>query len=79
MGIPFEEVDVRVEGDLDVRGFFGVDDRVRAGCGKIRVHARLRGTAAPERYAELHAAAEEHCPVQDMLTGVTITSELELV
>jgi len=39
----------------------------------------VHGTASPERYAELHAAVEEHCPVQDMLTGVTITSELELV
>ncbi len=78
LGIPFDEVEVRVEGDLDVRGFFGVDDTVPAGCGEIRVRARLRGSASPERYAELHAAVEEHCPVQDMLTGVTIKSELEL-
>jgi len=39
----------------------------------------VRGTASAERYAELHAAVEEHCPVQDMLTGATITSERELV
>ena len=79
LGIPFDEVEVRVAGDLDVRGFFGVDDTVRAGCGEIRVHAKLSGSASPESYAQLHAAVEEHCPVQDMLTGVMIKSELELV
>jgi uncharacterized OsmC-like protein len=32
-----------------------------------------------ERYAQLHAAVEEHCPVQDMLTGsVNVKAELEL-
>ena len=46
--------------------------------GEIRVRAKLSGSAPPERDAELHATVEAHCPVQDRLTGVTTTSELEL-
>jgi putative redox protein len=78
LGIPFDGVEVRVEGDIDVRGFFGVDETVRPGCGEVRVVATLTGSESAERYAQLHAAVEAHCPVQDMLSGVTIKSELEL-
>jgi putative redox protein len=79
LGIPFDDVRVQVDGDLDVRGFFGVDEAVRPGCGDVRVHVTLAGSEAAERYAELHAAVEAHCPVQDMLTGtVNIKAELEL-
>jgi putative redox protein len=52
---------------------------VRPGCGEVRVVAKLAGSESAERYAQLHAAVEAHCPVQDMLSGITIKSELELV
>jgi putative redox protein len=79
LGIPFDDVQVKVEGDLDVRGFFGVDETVRPGCDEIRVVATLIGPESNERYAALHAAVEAHCPVQDMLTGtVNVKAELEL-
>jgi uncharacterized OsmC-like protein len=39
----------------------------------------LTGSEPAERYAQLHAAVEAHCPVQDMLTGsVNVKAELEL-
>lgn len=79
LGIPFDDVQVRVEGDLDVRGFFGVDEGVRPGCSEIRVAATITGSAGAERYEQLHAAVEAHCPVQDMLTGtVAVKSELTI-
>ncbi len=77
LGIGFDDVQIRVEGDIDVRGFFGVDDAVRPGVSDIRVAATLRGTEPLERYEELHRQVEEHCPVQDMLTGsVNVKAEL---
>jgi putative redox protein len=79
LGIPFDDLRIEVEGDLDVRGFLGVDETVRPGCDDIRVRATLTGTEPAERYARLHAAVEAHCPVQDMLTGsVNVKAELEL-
>src|ERR1700728_16941 len=37
LGISFDSLSVRVEGDLDVRGFFGFDDSVRTGFSAVRL------------------------------------------
>ena len=80
LGIGFDDISIRVEGDLDVRGFFGVDDAVRPGCSEIRVSTTIRGTEPDERYDELHKLVEEHCPVQDMLAGnVALAAEMTVV
>jgi organic hydroperoxide reductase OsmC/OhrA len=57
---------VRVEGDLDIRGFLGFDDRVRPGFSAVRVQVAITGPEAPERYEQLAAAVDEHCPVLDL-------------
>jgi len=57
---------VRVEGDLDVRGFFGFDDTVRPGFSAVRVEVTVTGPESAGRYQELAAAVDEHCPVLDL-------------
>ncbi|WP_051165281.1 OsmC family protein [Nocardia testacea] len=71
LGLVVDELSVEAEGDLDVRGFFGLDDRVRAGFQAVRLRVRVTGPETAERYAELQAAVEAHCPVLDLTTGVT--------
>jgi putative redox protein len=66
LGIELDSLTVRVEGDLDIRGFFGFDDRVRAGFSAVRVEVSLTGPETADRYAELAAAVDEHCPVLDL-------------
>jgi uncharacterized OsmC-like protein len=66
LGISFDTVTVRVEGDLDIRGFFGFDDTVRPGFTAVRVEVSVSGPESEERYAELAAAVDEHCPVLDL-------------
>jgi uncharacterized OsmC-like protein len=66
LGIPFDKLTVRVEGDLDIRGFFGFDDTVRPGFTAVRVEVTVTGPESAERYAELAAAVDEHCPVLDL-------------
>ncbi|MGD9986103.1 OsmC family protein [Pseudonocardia sp.] len=65
LGIPLDDVSVDVEGDLDRRGFFGVDDAVRAGFTDVRVVVTLSGPESEERYQELAQAVDAHCPVFD--------------
>jgi uncharacterized OsmC-like protein len=66
LGISFDSLTVRVEGDLDIRGFFGFDDTVRPGFSAVRVEVSVTGPESPERYQELAAAVDEHCPVLDL-------------
>ncbi|TLG16437.1 OsmC family protein [Nocardia cyriacigeorgica] len=79
LGITVDELSLTAEGDLDVRGFFGLDESVRPGFQQVRVQVRVRGPETDERYAELQQAVEAHCPVLDLTTGVTpVHSTLEI-
>src|ERR1700683_3990905 len=69
LGIPFDSLTVRLEGDLDIRGFFGFDDTGRPGFTAIRVDVRVSGPESAERYAELAAAVDAHCPVLDLFAN----------
>ncbi|MGW5382169.1 OsmC family protein [Nocardia sp. NPDC003963] len=71
LGVVIDDLAVSAEGDLDIRGFFGLDDQVRAGFQAVRVRVRISGPETAERYAELRAAVDAHCPVLDLTTGAT--------
>ena len=70
LGVRLDDVEISAAGDLDVRGFFGLDD-VRPGFGDVRLEVRLSGPETAERYAELHAAVDAHCPVLDLFSNPT--------
>ncbi len=77
LGISFDSLAVRVEGDLDIRGFLGFDDAVRPGLSAVRVEVAVNGPESPERYRELAAAVDEHCPVLDLFKNpVPVTRTL---
>lgn len=77
LGISFDSLSVRVEGDLDIRGFFGVDDTVRPGFSAIRVEVTVSGPESAESYRALADAVDEHCPVLDMFANpVPVTRTL---
>jgi putative redox protein len=42
---------------------------VRPGFTAVRVEVSLAGPESEERYAELAAAVDEHCPVLDLFTN----------
>ena len=69
LGIAVDTVTVDVTGELDVHGFFGLNPDVRPGFQSIDVNVRLTGPESVERYVELTAAVEEHCPVLDVLVN----------
>jgi uncharacterized OsmC-like protein len=77
LGIGFDTLSVRVEGDLDVRGFFGFDDSVRPGFSAVRVEVTVTGPESPERYQDLATAVDQHCPVLDLFANpVPVTRTL---
>lgn len=79
LGIEVDDVDVTAEGDLDAARLLGKDESVRAGFGDVRLTVRLTGPETPERYEELHAAVDAHCPVLDLFQNPTpVTTTLEV-
>ncbi|GAB17738.1 hypothetical protein GOEFS_038_00050 [Gordonia effusa NBRC 100432] len=71
LGIEVDSLSARAEGDLDVRGFFGLDDSVRPGFGAVRVIVDVAGPETEERYRELQRAVDAHCPVLDLTANPT--------
>jgi putative redox protein len=57
---------VDIDGDIDLRGFFGIDKQVRAGFTAVRIRVTLGGPETEARYQELAAAVDAHCPVLDL-------------
>ncbi|OBI84152.1 OsmC family protein [Mycobacterium asiaticum] len=79
LGIAVDEITAHAEGDLDVQGFFGLNDSVRAGFGEVRVVVKVKGPETPERYRELQDAVDAHCPVLDLTRNPTpVSTRVEL-
>ena len=78
LGVALDSVNVEADGDIDLRGFFGVDDSVRPGFSAVRLRVRLDGPESTARYQELADAVDGHCPVLDF-TGSAIPVERTIV
>jgi putative redox protein len=74
LGIRVDDIDIDAEGDLDVRKLFGIDEKVRAGFSAIRLAISITGPESEERYNELRAAVDAHCPVLDLFVNETPVS-----
>lgn len=70
LGIQLDDIEVSVEADLDLQGFFGLDDAVRPGFSNVRVEVTPIGPD-PSRFSELAEAANAHCPVLDLFSNAT--------
>lgn len=80
LGVQVDSISIRAEGDLDVRGFFGLDDAVRPGFTEVRVVVDVAGPDDASRYEALQAAVEAHCPVLDLTVNRTpVVSELRVL
>jgi uncharacterized OsmC-like protein len=71
LGIELDGLEVIAEGDLDVRGFFGIDDDVRPGFTAVRLKVTPSGPGPAERYQQLAEAVDAHCPVHDIFSHAT--------
>jgi len=75
-GIEVESIESGYEGDLDLKGFLGIDPKVRKGYQEIRVNFKVKTAAEKEKLVEL----VKNSPVYDIITNPTpvrITVETE--
>lgn len=67
-GIQIDSVQSHLEGDLDVQGFLGLDEKVRNGYQNIRVKFDIKGDLSEEQKAELISYTRKS-PVFDIVTN----------
>lgn len=68
MGVKLDELAVESEGELDLRGFLGIDPAVPSGYGEIRVTFRVRGDGTPEQFEKMLELVRRQSPNYDNLT-----------
>ena len=68
MGIPTEQIEVTVEGDLDLRGTLGIAKDVPVGFESIRLHFDITAPqATAEQLRSLQDKTEQYCVVMQTL------------
>jgi len=71
-GILIDSINVDVEGDVNLRGFTGIDSSVRPGAQQFRVNLNINSnTASKEQIDELYEIGKKFSPAFDTLTNGT--------
>lgn len=78
-GIALEALECKVDGDVDLRGFLGLDNKVRPGFRQIRVAVTAKGDFDDAQFAEL-ASLANFSPVRDTVSNpVSVTVDVTRV
>jgi len=67
-GIALDGLETTIQGDLDLRGFLGLDDNIRPGFERIRITVKAAGDFDDEQLAEL-ASLTRYSPVRDIVNN----------
>ncbi|HVQ27650.1 MAG TPA: OsmC family protein [Planctomycetota bacterium] len=61
-GITLRCLSIETTGELDLRGFLGLDPAVKPGYEALHYTVRVRGNGTPEQYRRIHESVIEHSP-----------------
>ena len=61
-GITIEKLEIETEGEIDLRGFFGLDPAIPPGYESLRYVVRIKGSGTKEQFAEVHQAVMATSP-----------------
>ncbi|HSO20813.1 MAG TPA: hypothetical protein VLT88_15220, partial [Desulfosarcina sp.] len=68
---------METEGELDLRGFLGLDENVIPGYDELRYKVTLKGNGTPEQYEEVHRAVVATSPnYYNMSNAIKLNTEL---
>ena len=76
-GIVLESLEIETQGDIDLRGFLGLDPRVAPGYESLSYTVRIKGDGTPEQFAEIHEAVKATSPnFYNIANAITLKPEL---
>jgi uncharacterized OsmC-like protein len=55
-GITLEKLEIETDGEIDLRGFLGIDSAVPPGYKNLNYVVRIKGSGTKEQFAEIHKA-----------------------
>lgn len=61
-GIELEELRIETKGDIDLRGFFGLDDGISPGYDGLDYTVHIKGNGTPEQFRKIHEAVQKTSP-----------------
>jgi uncharacterized OsmC-like protein len=61
-GIALESLEIETDGEIDLRGFLGIDPAVPPGYDSLRCVVRIKGSGSKEEFAAIHAAVIASSP-----------------
>ncbi len=61
-GVELEKVEIETEGELDLRGFLGLDASVKPGYDTIHYTVRIKGNGTKEQFQEVHETVMDTSP-----------------
>ncbi len=61
-GITLEKLEIDTQGDIDLRGFLGIDSTVPPGYEQLNYVVRIKGNGTKEQFAEIHKAVMATSP-----------------
>jgi uncharacterized OsmC-like protein len=68
-GYKLDSVTSHLSGDLDLHGFFGLDESIRRGYKNIRVDFDIQGELSDQQKHELIELAQKYSPVFDIVSN----------
>lgn len=78
-GIELEELRIETEGDIDLRGFLGIDPTVKPGYDQLRYTVFIKGGGTPEQFENIHRTVMATSPNYfNLANPVTLKSRLVL-
>lgn len=79
-GIRLDSVEIETTGELDLRGFLGIDASVKPGYETIQYTVRIKGDGTPEQFREIHETVMKTSPNYfNVSRPIAIDARLEVV
>ncbi|KMY86266.1 OsmC family protein [Candidatus Paraburkholderia calva] len=79
LGVKLDKLEIEKFGQLDLRGFLGLDASVKPGYEEVRYTVRIKSNAPREKLEELHAIVMKISPnFSNFVTAIRMVPTLEV-
>jgi uncharacterized OsmC-like protein len=76
-GVHLDKLTIETQGDIDLRGFLGIDAGVKPGYDALSYRVTMKGDGTPEQFQEIHDTVTRFSPNRfNVATAIALNGEL---